>query len=67
MVCEWWRSYGAGLCALVGIGGAGKTGTAYRFLPDITRWVLPDCAAVQQGLASGGLQGRMPTDDPSLA
>src|SRR5712692_3638173 len=31
-VCEWWKSGGAGVCALVGIGGAGKTAIAERFL-----------------------------------
>jgi hypothetical protein len=41
MVCEWWRSYGAGLCALVGIGGAGKTAIADRFL-QLLPGVLPD-------------------------
>lgn len=24
-LCEWWRAGGAGVCALIGIGGAGKT------------------------------------------
>ena len=41
MVCEWWRTYGAGLCALVGIGGAGKTAIADRFL-QLLPGVLPD-------------------------
>ena len=31
-VCDWWRAGGAGVCALVGIGGAGKTAIAQRFL-----------------------------------
>ncbi len=31
-VCDWWRSGGAGVYALVGMGGAGKTAIAERFL-----------------------------------
>ncbi len=31
-VCDWWRGRRAGVCALVGIGGAGKTAIADRFL-----------------------------------
>ena len=31
-VCEWWRGGGRGVCALVGMGGAGKTAIAERFL-----------------------------------
>ena len=31
-LCDWWRSGGHGVCALVGIGGAGKTAIAERFL-----------------------------------
>lgn len=31
-VCGWWSEGGAGVCALVGIGGAGKTAVADRFL-----------------------------------
>lgn len=31
-VCEWWRVGGRGVCALVGMGGAGKTAIADRFL-----------------------------------
>ncbi len=31
-LCEWWRGGGQGVCALVGIGGAGKTAVADRFL-----------------------------------
>ena len=31
-VCEWWRDGGRGVCALVGMGGAGKTAIADRFL-----------------------------------
>ncbi len=31
-LCDWWRDGGEGVCALVGIGGAGKTAVADRFL-----------------------------------
>ncbi|HZF10023.1 MAG TPA: TIR domain-containing protein [Thermoanaerobaculia bacterium] len=31
-LAEWWRRGGVGVCALVGIGGAGKTAVADRFL-----------------------------------
>jgi hypothetical protein len=31
-LCDWWRTIGGGLYALVGIGGAGKTATIDRFL-----------------------------------
>jgi hypothetical protein len=31
-VCEWWRRGGRGVCALIGMGGAGKTAVAERFL-----------------------------------
>lgn len=31
-LCQWWKSGGVGVCALVGIGGAGKTAIAERFL-----------------------------------
>ena len=31
-VCDWWRGGGPGVCALVGMGGAGKTAIAERFL-----------------------------------
>src|SRR5260370_19405433 len=42
-VCEWWRKGGRGVLALVGIGGAGKTAIANRFmnaLPEVTE-MLP--------------------------
>ncbi len=44
-LCDWWRSGAGGVCALVGIGGAGKTAIADRFVralpgvllsPDVT-------------------------------
>lgn len=31
-VCDWWRGGGRGVCALIGMGGAGKTAVAERFL-----------------------------------
>lgn len=31
-LCDWWRSGAGGVCALVGIGGAGKTAIADRFV-----------------------------------
>jgi len=31
-LCEWWRTGGQGVCALVGVAGAGKTAIADRFL-----------------------------------
>ena len=39
-VCEWWRQCGGGVCALVGIGGAGKTAITDRFL-QLIPGVLP--------------------------
>ena len=34
-VCQWWRGGGRGVCALVGMGGAGKTAVAERFLYEL--------------------------------
>jgi tetratricopeptide (TPR) repeat protein len=34
-VCNWWRGGGQGVCALVGMGGAGKTAIADRFLNEL--------------------------------
>ncbi len=31
-LCDWWRTGGQGVCALIGMGGAGKTAIAERFL-----------------------------------
>ena len=39
-VCQWWRETGSGVCALIGIGGAGKTAIADRFL-QVLPGVLP--------------------------
>ena len=39
-VCDWWRGGGQGVCALIGIGGAGKTAIADRFL-QVVPGVLP--------------------------
>lgn len=39
-LCDWWRNGGPGVCALVGIGGAGKTAIAERFL-QLLPGVLP--------------------------
>ncbi len=44
-VCEWWRGGGTGVCALVGIGGAGKTAIADRFL-QILPGVIPQDAKI---------------------
>ena len=38
-LCDWWRSVRCGVCAVVGIGGSGKTAIVERFirtLPDVT-------------------------------
>ncbi len=56
-LCDWWRSGRQGVCALVGIGGAGKTAVVDRFLR-----VLPGATADDPNLpkdkslpAPGGL------------
>src|SRR6267154_5464276 len=46
-VCQWWRSGGSGLRALIGFGGAGKTAIAERFL-NLLPGVLPDSTTVQK-------------------
>ncbi len=45
-VCDWWRGGGRGVCALVGMGGAGKTAIAERFLR-----VLPHVTESEHQLA----------------
>ena len=45
-LCKWWRDGGRGVCALVGIGGAGKTAIAERFLR-----VLPGVTEEESNLA----------------
>jgi len=44
-LCDWWRGGGRGVCALVGIGGAGKTAISDRFLR-----VLPGAMEQEPGL-----------------
>jgi TIR domain len=39
-ICEWWQQGGTGLCALIGIGGAGKTATVNRFLQVLPGFTL---------------------------
>jgi tetratricopeptide (TPR) repeat protein len=40
-VCDWWRAGGKGVCGLVGMGGAGKTAIADRFL-QVLPGVMPE-------------------------
>jgi hypothetical protein len=56
-LCQWWREDGFGLCALVGIGGAGKTAIADRFLQ-----VLPGGYPDMGGISGAGFQ---PADRPA--
>src|SRR5437867_4316288 len=44
-LCGWWQGGGTGVCALVGIGGAGKTAIADWFL-QVLPSVLPDHSRV---------------------
>jgi hypothetical protein len=46
LLCDWWREGGTGVCALVGIGGAGKTAIVERFLR-----TLPGEAPAPKGLS----------------
>ncbi|MCL4206237.1 MAG: TIR domain-containing protein [Pirellulaceae bacterium] len=41
-VCQWWRGGGRGVLALVGMGGAGKTAIAERFLRVLPGGLPPD-------------------------
>ena len=40
-LCDWWRNGGTGVCSLVGIGGAGKTAIAERFLRALPGGLAP--------------------------
>lgn len=40
-LCQWWKEGGVGVCALVGIGGAGKTAIVERFLQVLPGGYLP--------------------------
>jgi hypothetical protein len=46
-LCDWWRQIGKGVCALVGIGGAGKTAIVDRFLRVLPE-VLPSDLGVRK-------------------
>ncbi len=55
-LCDWWRGGYGGVCALVGIGGAGKTAIADRFvrsLPGV--FASPDVAADESLAVPRGL------------
>jgi hypothetical protein len=56
-VCDWWRRGGPGVCALVGMGGAGKTAIAEQFLS-----ALP----VGQASSLSSSEGASPAIDPPL-
>jgi tetratricopeptide (TPR) repeat protein len=45
-LCEWWVQIGKGVCALVGIGGAGKTATVERLLR-----LLPGVLPLELGMS----------------
>ena len=47
-LCHWWRSGGKGVCALVGIGGAGKTALVDEFLRCMPRVTADSGAGVQR-------------------
>ena len=47
-VCQWWRDGGSGVCALIRIGGAGKTVIAARFLQRLPGVLPVDAAGREQ-------------------
>src|SRR5829696_2665335 len=49
-VCDWWREGGKGVCGLVGMGGAGKTAIADRFL-QVLPGVMPEDHKVPKDLS----------------
>ena len=53
LVCEWWRgcdgTSGQGICSLIGIGGAGKTAIADRFLQLLPNVLPPDSSNPKDG------------------
>lgn len=64
-VLHWWRHGGAGVCALVGIGGAGKTAIAERFLSALPN-VLPPSDVFDSELRDpGGVFVYSFYDDPN--
>jgi len=48
-VCHWWRTSHTGVCALEGIGGAGKTALVDRFLRTVPGVMSPDPLIPQDG------------------
>ncbi|MEE8525734.1 MAG: TIR domain-containing protein [Thermoanaerobaculia bacterium] len=49
-LCDWWRSGAGGVCALVGIGGAGKTAIADRFVRSLPGVLADPDVAVDESL-----------------
>jgi hypothetical protein len=47
-LCDWWRQVGKGVCALVGIGGAGKTAIVDRFLRVLPGVLPPELGVCRQ-------------------
>src|SRR6266540_2377632 len=47
-LCDWWRQIGKGVCALVGIGGAGKTAVVDRFLRVLPGVLPPELGVRRQ-------------------
>lgn len=48
-VCDWWRQGGYGVCALVGMGGAGKTAIVDRFLHAVPG-VMPNATNLEEAI-----------------